>query len=55
MKTLSEFLQEKIDESEVPVNNAGDGNIAAIGVGAHGEPGVRKKRKTPLARRNDPL
>lgn len=28
-----------------PVNNAGDGNIAGIGVGKSGEPGVSKKNK----------
>jgi hypothetical protein len=27
------------------VNNAGDGNIAGIGVGPQGEPGVSKKNK----------
>jgi hypothetical protein len=28
-----------------PVNNVGDGNIAGLGVGPQGEPGVDKKRK----------
>jgi hypothetical protein len=28
-----------------PTNNAGDGNIAGLGVGPQGEPGVDKKRK----------
>jgi len=28
-----------------PVNNAGDGNIAGLGVGKQGEPGVSKKNK----------
>jgi len=33
----------------VPANNAGGGNIAGIGVGKQGEPGVNKKRKlTPF-------
>jgi hypothetical protein len=28
-----------------PVNNVGDGNIAGLGVGPQGEPGVYKKKK----------
>jgi hypothetical protein len=27
------------------INNVGDGNIAGLGVGKDGEPGVNKKRK----------
>jgi hypothetical protein len=30
---------------EVPVNNVGGGNIAGLGVGDQGEPGVKKKKK----------
>jgi len=30
--------------SEVPVNNAGAGNIDGIGVGQKGEPGVKRKK-----------
>ena len=29
----------------VPTNNVGSGNIAGVGVGPQGEPGVNKKRK----------
>jgi len=32
----------------VPTNSAGGGNIAGIGVGKSGEPGVSKKRKSPV-------
>ena len=28
-----------------PTNNVGDGNIAGVGVGPQGEPGVSKKNK----------
>jgi hypothetical protein len=28
-----------------PVNNVGDGNIAGLGIGKDGEPGVKKKKK----------
>lgn len=28
-----------------PINNVGDGNIAGLGVGPQGEPGVNKRRK----------
>lgn len=51
MKTFKQFLQK--EESPVPVNSAGSGSYAGIGVGAQGEPGGRKsilnkmiKRKT---------
>ena len=30
---------------DAPVNNAGDGNVAGLGVGQQGEPGIQKKRK----------
>jgi hypothetical protein len=30
---------------DVPVNNVSQGNIAGVGVGAQGEPGVQKKKK----------
>lgn len=29
----------------VPANNVGDGNIAGVGIGPQGEPGVNKKKK----------
>ena len=32
----------------VPTNSVGGGNIAGAGVGASGEPGVSKKRKSPV-------
>jgi hypothetical protein len=28
-----------------PTNNVGDGNIAGLGIGPNGEPGVHKKKK----------
>lgn len=31
-----------------PTNNVGGGNIAGTGVGKSGEPGVSKKRKSPI-------
>ena len=36
-------------EEEVPTNSAGGGNVAGLGVGAQGEPGVhpKKKKKKP--------
>ena len=44
MKTFKQFLDE-----EAPVNAAGSGNIAGLGVGLQGEPGVsavaRKRHK----------
>jgi hypothetical protein len=39
-KTKSQPVNE-----EVPVNNVGSGNIAGLGVGPQGEPGVNMKKK----------
>lgn len=42
----------KIAKEEAPVNAAGAGNVAGIGVGPQGEPGVHmKKRKKPVIAR----
>lgn len=43
----------KINESEgmvggAPVNNVGSGDIAGLGVGTQGEPGVNKKNKKKI-------
>jgi hypothetical protein len=36
-------------EDAVPANAAGTGQVAGIGVGSNGEPGVnKKKKKTPI-------
>jgi hypothetical protein len=35
-------------KEEVPVNSAGAGNVAGIGVGPQGEPGVTKKNKNKI-------
>ena len=45
-------------KEEAPANSAGSGNIAGIGVGPDGEPGVtkaqqKKKKKVPLKRFRD--
>jgi hypothetical protein len=34
----------KVNE-DAPINSAGGGNIAGIGVGPDGEPGVNKKKR----------
>jgi len=50
------IVRRKINE-EAPVNNVGGGNIAGVGVGKFGEPGVKKSKykrdneKTPMFRR----
>lgn len=43
MKTFKDFLL-KLNE-EAPVNAAGGGNVAGIGVGPNGEPGMKRKPK----------
>lgn len=35
----------KENEGAAPTNNVGGGNVAGLGVGAQGEPGVSKKTK----------
>jgi len=47
MKRFKSFLEEE----GAPTNNVGGGNIAGLGIGPKGEPGVsatRKKKKTPV-------
>ncbi len=43
MKTFKKFRKE-----DAPVNNVGGGNIAGLGVGAAGEPGIKKKKKKTI-------
>ncbi len=38
----------KEDIGGAPTNSAGGGAIASIGIGKDGEPGVRKKKKSPV-------
>lgn len=35
-------------KEDAPVNNAGDGQVAGIGVGAQGEPGIKKMTKKKI-------
>ena len=44
MKTFKEFLNDDV----IPANAAGTGQIAGIGVGSNGEPGVKRKKKSPI-------
>jgi hypothetical protein len=39
------FKKEKIYSEDTPTNVVGGGNIAGLGVGPQGEPGVHKKKK----------
>lgn len=49
----------KLLSEEAAVNNVGDGKVAGVGVGPDGEPGKKKRRKSPIAmpmlRRNNLL
>jgi hypothetical protein len=36
-------------KEEVAVNAAGAGNVAGLGVGPQGEPGVKKKKKNVMS------
>lgn len=44
MNTTKKVSSKQVNE-EVPVNSAGAGNVAGIGVGPQGEPGINKKKK----------
>lgn len=48
MKRFKDYIKE-----DAPANAVGRGNIAGVGVGPSGEPGIKKKRKkpTPVFRR----
>ena len=43
MKTFKKFRKE-----DAPTNNVGGGNIAGVGVGPAGEPGIKKKKKKTI-------
>ena len=43
MKTFKKFRKE-----DAPINNVGGGNIAGVGVGPAGEPGIKKKKKKTI-------
>ena len=45
-------LFESVFSEDAPANSAGSGNIAGIGVGPDGEPGVSKKRQEKRRKRN---
>ena len=45
LKGAIDRLQKQVTKEDAPVNNAGNGQVAGIGVGAQGEPGVQKKKK----------
>ena len=43
MKTFKKFRKE-----DAPANNVGGGNIAGVGIGPAGEPGIKKKKKKTI-------
>ena len=47
IQTAADYMASELDE-DAPVNSVGGGNIAGIGVGPQGEPGVYKKKKKDL-------
>ena len=51
-ETYDRVVNHKITEDGEPVNNAGSGNIAGIGVGPQGEPGIRPKQMNKYKRAN---
>lgn len=53
VKLFSEFRKEMYED--VAVNSVGGGHIAGVGVGARGEPGIRKKTGSKMLRRKKPM
>lgn len=49
VKAMKHPLNKVVANEEAPVNAAGAGNVAGLGVGPQGEPGVKKKKKVVLA------
>lgn len=48
IQTAADYMESQMNE-EAAVNAAGAGNVAGLGVGPQGEPGVHmKKRKKPV-------
>jgi hypothetical protein len=54
-KTDIDSLFESIVDEEAPANNAGSGNIAGIGVGPDGEPGVTPRAMAKYKKSGKPL
>lgn len=46
MKSFNEWKKKILEDA--PVNNVGGGNIAGVGVGPAGEPGIKKKKKKSI-------
>lgn len=44
----SKYPMKKNVKEDAPTVNAGSGNVAGLGVGVQGEPGVKKDQKKPL-------
>jgi len=49
VKAMKHPLNKVVAKEEIAVNAAGAGNVAGLGVGPQGEPGVKKKKKVVLA------
>ncbi len=49
MLRLGEFIKLIEDGQAVAVNNAGGGNVAGLGIGPQGEPGVKRKPRKKKA------
>ena len=47
-----EKMMDEIFSEDAPANSAGSGNIAGIGVGPDGEPGVSKKKQKEIQQKN---
>ena len=56
---LNEYMnivfENKVFDEDAPVNAAGSGAVAGIGVGPDGEPGVSKKRQKEYVKKAQPL
>ena len=48
VKAMKHPLNKVVAKEEIAVNAAGTGNVAGLGVGPQGEPGVKKKKKNVM-------
>lgn len=55
MAKLFSDIRKEMQNEDVAGNSAGGGAFAGIGVGAHGEPGVRKGTGSKMLRRKAPM
>jgi hypothetical protein len=52
LDAMDEGLEESAKTEDAPINSVGGGNIAGLGVGTQGEPGLTKKQQKKYKKKN---